>query len=304
MKGTARLIVFFSIFFLFVLCTSASAALVRRWVAASTALPVLSFALVPETYSAVQGSLPFTFFVSVLFGLSYSARRKIFAPMAMITLCALSTLFVVGAVQGFGALASAAGTKSIKPSALAEKGQIRSYGTGKAVLVGDADTDQPRWVIAEPDRPLSLKQLGPDAAGILSEDPFESNVPASLRGLMADFSREAAAFNALASEDPLRLAAYIAALAFLLTSLRFVLHATRWPLANLLVGALAFRWILSFDLFVGSPETTSFIARLSGGALPDGFAGSLVLAATALVLSLYGFLNFLAQDRSTRRAED
>lgn len=219
----------------------------------------------------------------------------------------LLTLLVGGAVIGLGeGLDRLEQSLKLAGAAAAQTplrtGQIRSYGTGSAVLA-DRDTGPDSdWVIVQPGKPLSLRRMDASMAADLSITTLQRNVPASMRGLIADLAAYAERFRAHREAGRLPYMAHILSLVFFLASFRFVLQITKWPLADLFLGTILFRWLVSLDLFVGSPEALGYIADLSGSLVPRIYTQPFGMAVLAVLLNVFMFLNYLARDRDRSRA--
>jgi hypothetical protein len=88
---------------------------------------------------------------------------------------------------------------------------------------------------------------------------------------------------------------YVCALVFFLVSLRFVLGLSRWPLANLFLGALAYRGILAMETFLNTLEVQEFINSLVGDLVPLPYFSPMIFVFLGLLVYLYTFLSFLAR---------
>ncbi len=304
MKGVARLILFASIFFTFILLTATAVATLQHWILAAQIIPPAPFALLPELAAAVWQVVPFVLYITILFSLSYSGRRGILAPLSTVLL----TLLVGGAVIGLGeGLDRLEQSLKLAGSATAQTplrtGQIRSYGMGNAVLVGRDTGPDADWVIAQPGKPLSLRRMDASMAADLSVSTLRRSVPPSMQGLIADLAAYAERFRARRETGRLPYMAYVLSLAFFLASFRFILQITKWPLADLFLGTILFRWLVSLDLFIGSPEIIGFIADLGGPLVPRVYAQPFGMAVLAVLLNVFMFLNFLARDKSRDRSK-
>jgi hypothetical protein len=95
---------------------------------------------------------------------------------------------------------------------------------------------------------------------------------------------------------------YEGALIFLLTSLRFVLDLSNWPLANLFLGALAFRGILTLEKFLNGGDVQKLLSSFLGDRIPVSYITPMVFCVFAALICLYTGLNWLT--RKIRRAGD
>jgi hypothetical protein len=294
-KNIARLLLSFS------LCFTAlflSAVLVRylhiRIEALRFLTPVTGQAL-PELLSAVQWALPVTIYTSLLLGLSYSIRQHIPFILAMIILVILTGAFSAGICLGTGGLANVSFLPK-NPKLLGRPGLLLTQGDNRYILLGEpADLEGPR-VVSLPAQPLIYQEspAGPDNTVIpLPPAPFRTAIDWILQSLTIDFSlagRELARRFKSGLESFL---IYGLSLIFLLVSLRFILNLSNWPLANLFLGALAFRGILSLETFLNGEQAQAFLISFLADRIPTPYITPLIFCALAALVCLYSSLNWL-----------
>jgi len=303
-KGVARLILFTSIFFTFILLTASAVTILQLWIRAAQIIPPAPFALLPELLAAVRQVIPFAMYITILFSLSYSSRRNIPALVSTLLLTLLVGGFVTGLGEGLDHLERSLGlTESTSAQTQLRTGQMRPYLEGSAILVGmDAGPDLD-WVISQPGRPLSVRRMDASMAADLSDTTLQRSVPSGVQALTAELSTYAEQFRSRRESGRLPYIAYVFSLAFFLASFRFVLQITKWPLADLFLGTILFRWLVALDLFAGSPEVTGLIAELSHPIVPRAYALPFGLAVLAFLLNIFMVLNFLARDQSRDRSK-
>jgi hypothetical protein len=309
MKNVARLALFFTVSFAatFVLVVLVRFLHIRIDVIRS--IPPQNGHLGEELLAAFRWALPATLYFSLLFSLSYTVRRRIFAPAAM--LC----LFIMGSAACLGLTLGAEGLSRlakyfVPPQSLGNPGLILTQADNAIVLIQDPGDPWGSRVVSIPGRPLLYQELprGPDNKPItLPPVPFRTDTIWSLKSFILDFSLVS---RELIKRFPLNapmgdffpFPVYICALVFLLVSLRFALGLSNWPLANLFLGALVFRGILALEVFLGAPETEEILNSLVGDLVPPLYTAPLVFVFLGFLVCLYTFLSFLARRKAPYEA--
>jgi hypothetical protein len=77
--------------------------------------------------------------------------------------------------------------------------------------------------------------------------------------------------------------------------MRFLFGLSSWPLANLFLGAIAFRGVLSLEIFLITPETEAIIRSFLSNRVQDFLIPPLVFLGLSALILLYTFLAFLAR---------
>jgi hypothetical protein len=249
-----------------------------------------------ELLLAIRWALPVTIYASLLFGLSYSVRRQVFAPLSILCLIILSAALSFAVVNTADQLGRTPGP--VKPAKdLGGPGLILRQADNAVVLLRDPAETWGSRVAAIPGRPLIFQEipLGPNNSVLsLPPAPFRTDTSWLLQGLIIDFSLTGRQFVLRFAEGPRIFLLYIAALLFLLVSMRFILNLTNWPLANLFVGALAFRGILALDIFLNTGEIQGTLGSFVGDVVPPVFITPLLFFFLGLLACLYSGLHFLA----------
>jgi hypothetical protein len=264
-------------------------------------VPADSGPLLPNFIAAGWVSLPIGLYGALLFSLSYASRRQIPALIRCLVLFILALGFTGGISLGLSRLPD-----SIAPGqgkgleTLGKPGLLLSEADTVIVLLGDpARKDGPR-VVSIPGRPLIYQEVprGPGDT-ILGLPPIRFNRDDLFlfEGLFIDMTLTAEQFRTRLREGLVPFAAYTGALIFLLVSLDFVLNLSSWPLANLFLGAVAFRGILAFEAFLNSREIQGGIHAFFKNRLPELLISPMVFAAIGLLLILYNLLSFFAWHR-------
>lgn len=131
----------------------------------------------------------------------------------------------------------------------------------------------------------------------LPSAPFQRNLPYFLQSIVLDFSILARYYQNLLSQGMLPFVIYTAAICLLLSSLRFLLTLSRWHLANLFLGALVFRGILTLEIFLNTDDILILINNYLGNRLPIQYTGLIILTGIAALVILYSVLAYFAHGR-------
>jgi hypothetical protein len=304
MKNVARLALFFTVSFAFTFVLAALVRFLHIRIDVIRSIPPQDGYLGGELLAAFRWALPAALYCSLLFSLSYTVRRRIFAPVAMVC------LFILGSAACFGMSLGAEGLSRIAgylapPKPLGNPGLILTQADNAIVLIRDpGDAWGPR-VVSIPGRPLLYQELprGPDGKPIaLPPVPFRTGTAWVLQSFFTDFSLAGGGLVKRLTPSNggvLSLAAYISALVFLLVSLRFALGLSHWPLANLFTGILVFRGVLSMEVFLGSPEAGRTLDNLLGELIPSPYIVPLIFAFLGFLVCLYTFLSFLTRRKDS-----
>jgi hypothetical protein len=304
MKNVARLVLFFTSCLIAAFAVSTFIRFLHIRIDEIRSLPPLESRIGEELLSAVRWALPISLYISLLFSLSYTVRRRIFAPVAM--LC----LFILGSAACLGLIAGAEGFSRLAaylapPESLGNPGLILTQADNAIVLVQDPGEIWGVRVVSIPGQPLIYQEVprGLNNRPIsLPPIPFRTGTAWGLQSFFIDFSlvsRHLVDRFTLAPPlgGALPFMIYVCALVFFLVSLRIVLDLSNWPLANLFLGALAFRGIVVMETFLNSREVQDILNSFLGDLIPPGCASPLIFVFLGLLISLYTFLHYLARRR-------
>jgi hypothetical protein len=307
----ARLAIFFSLFFAVFFLFSAGLRFLHLRIEEVRLLPFQPRMLLPDGLSAARWALSLTVYVSLLCGLSYTARlnagllgarrRLLPAPLAMLCLFMLALALSGGISLGLERLENMVPAPAAS-KALGGPGLLLTQGDTSIVLLRGPDESRGPRVAAIPDRPLLYQErpLGPNNTILsLPPVPFRNETPWFLRSLAIDFSLTGRQFEARLGEGILPFFIYAGALIFLLVSLGFIQKLGNWPLANLFLGCLCFRGILALETFLNSPEIRSLFTEFLGNRfpLPLSWTVPLIFLSFGVLINLYTFLVYLAKRR-------
>jgi hypothetical protein len=296
MKNFARLVIFFSLSFAVLFFLTILVRYLQIRIDAVRSLPPRPDQALEDLFFAIRWALPATIYTSLLFGLSYSVRRRIFAPLSVLSLIILTTALSFATLTAADHLLQVPGL--VKPAkTLGGPGLILRQGDNVMVVLGEPAESQGSRVVSIPGNPLIFQGSPPGTTNStlnLPSVPFRTDTAWFLQSLIIDFSLVSRQFAARFAEGPLFFLVYTIALVFLLSSLRFILGLGNWPLANLFLGALVFRGVLTLETFLNSREIHGFLTDFIGGLIPSSLMSPLVFCFLGFLVCLYSGLNFLA----------
>ncbi|MCL2374653.1 MAG: hypothetical protein FWC65_05360 [Treponema sp.] len=308
MKNFAKLTLFFTLNFTLLFFAAVVFGLLSAWIEFARVIPIEARPgadIIRLTWNAFPAALYF----SILLTLSYTARRNMPIPAAIIGVFVLAAAVSLGIPHGINSLeASRGGTleAAFRPvhALQAGPGLILSRSENAWVLLRESrDIRGPR-VVSIPGQPLIYQEtpLGPGNTILtLPPLPFYDSTPWFVRNLTIDFSLSAAEMRGRRADSFFSFAIYAAALILLLVSLRFVFGLSRWPLANLFMGILAFRGIAALEALLGAQEVTAALYSFAAGRLAAGHIAPAIFAALAVLFIFYTLLIRMAQ---AKRSED
>jgi hypothetical protein len=299
-KKIVRLVMFFSLSFAALIFFTVLVRFFQIRLDAVRSFPPGPDRLLEDLFFAVHWALPATVYISLLFSLSYSVRRRIFAPLSMLCLVILTAALSFAIFAASDQLARLPGLANPAKS-LGGPGLILRQGDNAMVLLGDpADIRGPR-VVSLPGTPLIFQRIPPGLGpSVLNQPsvPFRTDTAWFLQSLIIDFTLSGRRLAARFAEGPLSFLVYTAALAFFLSSLRFILAFDKWSLASLFLGALVFRAVLSLESFLNSGEIQAFLTGFAGGMILPSLISPLVFCILGALVCLYSGLSFLAARKS------
>jgi hypothetical protein len=298
MKNLARVALFFSICFVVVFLLSCLLRFLDLWIDAARIMPP-DLEQSENFVTALKRALPAALYLTVLLSLSYTARRKLPVSFSIIAIMVFSAVFILGASLGIRQIGGMNFALDAGPAIGGRPGLILSRSGTPIVLLREGDIWGPR-VTAFPGEPLLYREAprGPnDTALALPGLPFRDETPWFIRSIFIDFTLSARQFDLRLDEGLLPFGIYAGALIFFLASFRFLLELSSWPLANVFLGALAFRGILALETFLNSKETAALLGSFLGKTLPAPLITPLVFCALGILVILYTFLAHFARRR-------
>jgi hypothetical protein len=298
-KKLARLLLFFSLSFLILLAFGTGLRFLALRVQWMRSLPAQSEAVLRTLIVAARWALSLALYGAILFSLSYIARQRIFA------LAALPCVIVLALALSFGVSLGLERGELLPPQEFPVKplggaGLILNQAQTSIVLLkGPEEARSPR-VIAFADRPLlyQANPVGPNnSAPALPSLPLGSDSPWFLKSLAIDLRLNAEHLQERLAAGTIPFFIYAGALVFFLASLGFLFKLSVWPLANLFMGCLVFRLILSLETFFNSPEMRLTFESFLGSRLPGSLTVPLIFCGFGILVYIYSALVYLAQRR-------
>jgi hypothetical protein len=300
MSNIARLALFFSIFLIIGFALAGAFERVNLAVEAAATIPAGPPVQAGQFIGALQNIFPLILYCAILMGLSYSARRRIAPSAAMLSIFILAGGAALGISLGLrnlkaGGMDAPLGSRG-KTETLGGPGLILPQWDVAVTLLDDPGRSEGSRVISIPGRPLIYQETpsGPHSAVAV----FRNEAPGAAQGLLLDSALAAEQFETRLNRGLLPFALYGGALILLLSSLRFVLDLSSWPLANLFCGALAFRGILALQTFVDSRSVQTFIVDFFDHRIDGAVISPILFACLAALILLYTFLVTLARGGS------
>jgi hypothetical protein len=300
----ARLVVYFILCFIGFFLVSAGIrflALRLEWTRLLTLQPE---ALKSELATAVRWALSFSLYCSIILGLCFISREKVFALLAIVFIVVLAIGCAYGVSLGLGIMESMIAekipTRPIGGPGLILANPIRPTGTAIVLLDGPSNPGGAR-VVAIPDRQMLYQETFPGKdipVAIMSLTPFGDESPWFFKSLAIDLKISAENMRRRHSEGQLSFLVYTGALAVLLTSFLFIMNLSAWPLANFFLCCLAFRGVLYMENLLNSPEIQVYLGSLLQNYLPLSAVIPLLFCIVGLLAYLYSFLIYLAKRKS------
>jgi hypothetical protein len=302
-KNPARLILFFSTCFAVILLSFGLIRFLQFRIDGVRFLPPREVSFLPEIIASVQWALPVSLYLSLLFGLSYTAKKNMPLSLSVLCLILLSQGLTLAVSEGIMQLKAVpvppAGAGPVPPGG---PGLIFSLGDTTIVLMEEPANIRGPRVVAIAGRPLAYQEvpLGPNNTILgLPPIPFREETSYLLNSLIVDFSLSDRQLEDRRSGGLISFLLYSFSLIFFLVSLRFVLEMSRWPLANLCLGAVVFRGILALETFLNAREIQAFLESLPGNPLDASLNTPAIFGALGLIILIYTGLNNIAKSRRT-----
>ena len=292
MKNLVKLILSFSILFVFLFLIAVLLRYLGSWIEMAKTIPLG----VEPGISAVDlawKALPIPVYISVLLALSYSVRKKIPFPLAIFCIFILGCGFTAGFSLGIsraGALQFA--LRPVSPLQ-GRPGLILSRSDSAVILLKDSREILGPRVVSFPEQPLIYQEVprGPNNTIIsLPALSFTDTTPWFIRSLDIDFTLSSREMENRLKNGFIAFGSYAFSLVFLLASLYFLLGLSNWPLANLFFGAVVFRLILTLETFLNSREINDLIGSFLAGRCPPHFITPLVFCVLGVLIIIYTFL--------------
>jgi hypothetical protein len=299
MKNLAKLALFFSVSFVIAFLCSALLHFLALWIDAARIVAEAGEQSA-NLITALARALPAAIYITILLALSYTARRKMPIPLSIIAIIAFSAIFTFGFSLGIRQIEGLNFALESGASIRGRPGLILSRQNNAMVLLKESrDALGPR-VVSLPGQQLFYQETprGPNNTVLaLPVLPFRDEMPWFINSMLIDFTLTSRKFDEAFKAGIIPFAIYAGALIFLLASLRFLLEASSWPLANLFLGAIAFRGILALGTFLNTNEINTLLVSFTGKRLPSSLITPLAFSALGILVILYTLLVHLARGK-------
>jgi hypothetical protein len=296
-KNFAKLILSFTFSFIGILILAGLAGIVRGW--ADTAL-LFPPAALPALSALLAAALPVSFYFSLLFGISYSSRRRIPYVVSLVTLLVLSLGLATAASLGLSRLEKTSppnSTGTAVPVVTVQPGLALTVTPGgtRAILLGA--TPESARVLSLPGQALFLEPASTPYRVRQVRLPFREERNRILSGVSADFAGSARVLRAWFDAGLVPFALYAGSLSLFLISIGCLVNISFWPLANLFFGALAFRGALALERFLNTTETHRLLSSFAGNIIPESLINPVIFTVLGSLILLYSGLVYLARGR-------
>jgi hypothetical protein len=295
-KNLAKLILSFTFSFIVILILAGLAGVLRSWANTAVLFPP---AAVPALSTILVLALPVSFYFSLLFGISYSSRRRIPYVVSLAVLLALSLGLATAASIGLSRLEKMNSPNLAVPPVPVQPGLVLTITPGdtptRAVLLG-AGTESAR-VLSLPGQALFFEPASTSYRARQVRLPFREERNGSLSGISADFAGSARTFKAWFDAGLVPFAVYAGSLSLFLISIGCLVNISFWPLANLFFGALVFRGALALEHFLNTAETHQLLSSFAGNIIPESLINPVIFTVLGILILLYSGLVYLARGR-------
>ncbi len=295
-KGIARTTIVYISSIVIFLIIGIGLITLRAWTGSIIEMPGGSFDLATAFVAAILSQISAPVYFAALLALSYSARKGMGLAVSALTIMILATgsIFLLG--FGSDRLQTAmgiVGSGPVEQRTLGESGLILRYRDFSLAFMEKEGNAVSPVVIAAPNEALRIISRA-DAISLAarSEDLSPFAPSNKLNPVLESLSLEL-----VASSERLRLSyeagwlvllAHAAALGLLFASLRPIAGLTRWPFADFILCAIAFRVILLLEGFLSSGIILRFLSRwvelLDGPFLFPAALGTLGVIMTSLIV--------------------
>ena len=299
MKNVAKLALFLSISFIGVLLLSSAAALLQDWADAVLLFPPEG-GISGSIAGYLRASIPAAFYLSILFALTYAARRRVAYPAAFILILVFILALSGGAFlalenlgsMGFTAKAARLPADPAKPGFILHRGALSGYQT---VFLEDPYKSSGAVVNLTQGQSLTYQSQG--ALYGKTKLPFFTEKTGIFNSIAKDLERSSAVFNVWFKNGVLSYGVYAGSLAVFLLSLGCLFNISFWPLANLFLGALIYRCILAMENFLNQNNIHDMLSSFAGKFIHHSLINPVIFYILSILILLYSGLIYLARGR-------
>jgi hypothetical protein len=300
-KNLAKLALFFSLAYIVIFLFSTGFRFLALRVAWVRTLPQKPESFFTAIIAAACWALALALYSSILLSLSYASRGHYSIIMTVTCLFILSVSFNFGFSMILERLATAesaiSGGKPIGENGLILSNTMNKNEKTIVLLQGATEPFGPH-VTAEPNRPLVFQEaVAADPALKLPPVPFEADNPWFMKSIVNDLRLSGEQLQRRYNDGYFSFLIYAGALICFLISLNFIFKFSVWPLANLFIGALAFRGILSIETFLNSSDIQDTFGSFLGNQIPLMLAVPAIFAVFGVLAHIYAILVYIAKRR-------
>jgi hypothetical protein len=303
-KNVAKLALFLSFSFVGILGCTVLLSLLEEWTGLALFFPPDTdiVEVFPGKITAyLAASLPAAFYLSILLGLSYGVRRRMFYPAAL----AVVLIFVLGlSCGGFLGLEYLNRTEfslAVKPPPpkLAKPGLILNAGSpligNQMVFLEDPYKPGGARVVFSYNKALSYQEEGAPPSRVRL--PFFAEKRGIFHSISRDFERSSQIFSGRFETGPVSYCIYAGSLGAFLISLGCMVNISFWSLANLFFGALAFRGVLALESFLNQDDIHRHLASFAGKVVSEPLINPAIFCFLTLLIFLYSGLIYLSRGK-------
>jgi hypothetical protein len=299
MKNFPRFLIFLGLCIVIMFIITFGITVLHSWITAVSHVPVITGIPLGELTKAAGWTIPFTIYITIILSIDYGRRLKITPPIIVIFAVAFTGLFAFGISRGFENLRSMTTPPlAVNHSTLGRPGLILPRAGITVTILDQPSNETGSRVVSIKDRPLIYQKTPIGAGGQiinLPPIPFRYTDAWLSNSILNDLSVSGLNITSRFNEGYESFLSWTFALIILLVSLGFIFALSRWPLANVFLGVLAFRGILAFEVFLNSDEVLEYLKEFSRGVLPDMLITPAVLSVIAALILIYAILLFLAR---------
>ena len=303
MKNLAKLALFLSISFIGILLVSGLTALQSDWTSLALTFPPDSGILgifYGNILDYLGSSLSTAFYVTILLGITYAARRRIYYPAAF-GIILIFVLVLSGTVYlGLDNLEKANFSLAVKSPlpAPAKPGLIVSHGMGdgnQLVFLNNPYQSEGPVVLKYGKAPLGYQSRAPLLGK--SSLPFYTEKKGVFESIKRDFDHSSRVFFLWYRDSLVSYGVYAGSLAIFLISLGCLIDISFWSLANLIFGALAFRGVLALENFLNQGNIQDILVSFTRKIIHPSLINPVIFCTLAFLILLYSGLVYLARGR-------
>ena len=297
-----KLMLFYSLSFALLFIASTGLRFLTLRVEWIRALSLEQGAILVDLVAAARWALSLCLYGGILIGLSYAVRKRVFAPVALPCIIALTLALILGIgelVENVENIPSAKTHKQpLGGPGLILSNTILPSGTVIVLLEGPAKPDGSR-VVATPGRPMIYQSdfAGKNLSADLPPAPFINDVPWFLKSLAIDLRLNADILLKNLDSGLQQYVIHTGSLVFFLCSLMFILKLSAWPLVDMFLGCLAFRGVLALALLFQTPEVQEIFNSFLQNRLPLPLAVPIIFCGAGILVCLYSLLVYLIKGR-------